>query len=85
MMLDEQLRPSRGPNGEPSATDFLVVDLPEIVEIFAAGFDGLALVTPEVASARVYVNAGSMVSIVAIYGLELIDGSVELIGVEIDL
>jgi hypothetical protein len=31
-MLDLQLRPDRGLNGEPSATDFLVIDLPEILE-----------------------------------------------------
>lgn len=84
VMLDEQLGLARGPNGEPSATDFLVVDLPEIVEIFATRFDSLAMVTPEVPAARVYVNAGSMVSIVAVFGLELTDGSVELIGIEID-
>gem|GEM_PF-6043896 len=27
--LDRQLGSERGPNGEPSATDFLVMDLPE--------------------------------------------------------
>jgi len=29
--LDLQLGGERGPNGEPSATDFLVVDLPAVV------------------------------------------------------
>jgi len=33
--LDLQLGSERGPNGEPSATDFLVVDLPTVVEAFA--------------------------------------------------
>ncbi len=33
--LDDQLTAERGANGEPSATDFLVIDLPAIVEEFA--------------------------------------------------
>ena len=39
--IDAQFRPERGPDGEPSATDFIVVDLPAIVEEFAARFDDL--------------------------------------------
>jgi hypothetical protein len=35
--LDELLPSDRGPNGEPSATDFLVIDLPSIVDTFATG------------------------------------------------
>jgi hypothetical protein len=37
--LDEQLGASRGPNGEPSSTDFLVMELPAVVERFAIDFD----------------------------------------------
>ncbi len=33
--LDNQLPESRGPNGEPSASDFLVIDLPTISDAFA--------------------------------------------------
>ncbi len=39
--LDQRLGTSRGPSGEPSATDFLVVELPAIVEAFATRFDEL--------------------------------------------
>lgn len=52
-MLDSQLRPDRGPNGEPSATDFLVIDLPEIVDAFVVGFDDLPEVIEGLRSARV--------------------------------
>jgi hypothetical protein len=83
-MLDLQLRPDRGPSGEPSATDFLVIDLPEIVEAFAVSFDELPYLIESVRSARVYIGAGALVSGVAVYGIELTDGAVELIGVEID-
>ena len=40
-LLDQQLPAERGPQGEPSATDFLLVDLPPIAERFATSFDEL--------------------------------------------
>jgi hypothetical protein len=33
--LDHQLGSDRGPNGEPSNTDFIVIDLPTVVDEFA--------------------------------------------------
>lgn len=39
--IDEVLPADRGPNGEPSAGDFVANELPAIVERFAAGFDEL--------------------------------------------
>lgn len=39
--LDEQLGSDRGSHGEPSVTDFLVLDLPTIVDRFATDFDAL--------------------------------------------
>lgn len=40
--LDEQLGAARGPDGEPSSTDYLVLELPAVVELFASQFDDLA-------------------------------------------
>lgn len=37
--LDAQLGQARGPNGEPSVTDFLMIDLPTIFDAFAEDFD----------------------------------------------
>jgi hypothetical protein len=36
--LDRQLGAERGPDGEPSANDFQVFELLEIIERFATGF-----------------------------------------------
>lgn len=83
-MLDRRLRPDRGPNGEPSATDFLVIDLPEIVAAIAVGFDDLPEVVEGLPSARVYIGAGALVSGVAVYAVAVADEVVELIGIEID-
>lgn len=54
--LDTQLGAERGPHGEPSATDFLVVEVPAIVEAFAARFDELPEAVEGVPDAR---KAGS--------------------------
>jgi hypothetical protein len=37
--LDRHFGQSRGSNGKPSATDFLVFELPAVVEAFATRFD----------------------------------------------
>jgi hypothetical protein len=37
--LDAILGPERGPEGRPSANDFLTFDLVEILEVFATQFD----------------------------------------------
>jgi hypothetical protein len=82
--LDSQLGAERGPAGEPSATDFIVVDLPTIVERFATQFDDLPEAVEGVAEARVVVGTGEVVRAFVVYGLLLSDGAVELIGVDID-
>jgi hypothetical protein len=39
--LDAQLGDTRGPLGEPSSTDFLVIELPTIVDEFAEEFESI--------------------------------------------
>ncbi len=41
--LERQLRSERGPNGQPSTTDFQAFELLNIVERFRTGFDELPL------------------------------------------
>jgi hypothetical protein len=40
--LDSQLGPTTGLHGEPSSTDYLIIELPAVVERFATDFDSLA-------------------------------------------
>jgi hypothetical protein len=82
--LDRQLGPDRGPHGEPSATDFLVIELPAVVERFATGFETLPEAVEGVAEARMVIGTGRLVRAFAVYGLLMSDDSVELIGIEID-
>lgn len=83
--LDRQLGTNRGNEGEPSATDFLVIDLPVIVERFATDFERLPETVEGVTAARVLVATGRLVRAVAVYGLLAADDSVDLIGIEFDL
>lgn len=58
--LDRQLRPERGPNGEPSTTDFQAFELLDIVERFATGFDDLPPLVPGRSDYRVLVSTAEM-------------------------
>lgn len=82
--LDEQLGSTRGKAGKPSATDFLVLDLPAIVERFATDFEGLPEFVEGFGTARVLVATSQLARAVAVYGVLDADGTIELIGVEID-
>jgi hypothetical protein len=78
--LDATLGTSRGPNGEPSATDFLVFELPAIVERFATDFDALPEIMEGLPRGRMLIVTGLLVRAVAVYGLLQPDDSIELIG-----
>jgi hypothetical protein len=82
--LDRQLGRDRGPHGGPSATDFLVIELPAVVERFATCFETLPEAVEGVAEARMVIGTGRLVRAFAVYGLLMSDNSVELIGIEID-
>lgn len=82
--LDALLGDERGPNGEPTATDFIVMELPTIVERFATDFDGLPELADALPGGRVFIAPTYLVSAVAAYGLLMIDGSIDLIGLTID-
>jgi hypothetical protein len=79
--LDRQLGADRGEHGEP----FLVIDLPAFVDRFATGFEALPEIVEGVPVARVLVATGRLVRAAAVYGLLGPDGSIDLVGVELDL
>jgi len=83
-LLDEQLGAERGPNGEPSATDFLLVDLPPIAERFATDFGELMKPIPERPDYRAVLSVGALVPRVLVTGVLESDGTVNLISVRID-
>jgi hypothetical protein len=83
--LDDQLGLTRGLHGEPSSTDYLIIELPAVVERFATNFDSLAEFVGGVPTARMLVTTGVLVRASVVYGLEVADGGIELIGIMLDL
>jgi len=82
--LDAQLCSERGPKGEPSATDFIALELPTIIETFAERFTELPEVVPGVPAGRMLIAPGVLVHAVVVYGLLSDDDVIDLIGVTID-
>ena len=83
--LDAQLGESRGPNGEPSASDFLLVDLPTLSEVFAEHFEELPTLYPDRDDYRYLVATGLLVRAATITAQLVPDGSIVLFGIDIDL
>ena len=83
--LDAQLPEARGPNGEPSASDFLVIDLPTISAAFAENFDTLPPLYPDRDDYRYLVTTGRLVHAATVVGQLVADGSIVLFGLDVDL
>lgn len=83
--LDAQLGETRGPNGEPSASDFLLIELPTIAETFGERFDELLRLYPERDEYRYLVAGGRLVYAVVVVGQLIDDDAISLFGIEIDL
>ena len=84
-LLDEQLPSERGPLGEASATDFLLVDLPPIAERFATSFDELMTLIPDRPDYRSLLGVGRLVPRILVTGVLNSDDSISLISIRIDL
>ena len=83
--LDAQLGETRGPHEEPSASDFLLIELPTIAETFGERFDELLRLYPERDDYRYLVAGGRLVYAVVVVGQLVDDETISLFGIEIDL
>lgn len=83
--LDNYLGTERGPNGEPSAIDFLRLELLPLIDIIAEQFDDLPEALPGHPEYRVLITTGRLIPNISIMGMLQSDGSVELIQLELDL
>lgn len=78
--LDELLPAERGADGTPSTTDFLLHDLPAVIDLLAE--DYLNQTTPVVDDIRVLITAGVLVPYISIYTVLAHDEAVEVIYLE---
>ncbi len=67
----------------PSRTDFLVFELPSIIDQLADDFEAVTSVASPGSSLRVYVSAGIMVGLLAVYA-RLVNEVVEVVWLSID-
>jgi hypothetical protein len=81
--LDELLPDERGADGSPSATDFLLHELPRIRDLLASDFERNTLPADE-PPVRLYVGAGTLVKSVALYAFFAADDGVDVIWLLID-
>lgn len=81
--LDELLPAERGADGTPSATDFLLHDLPAIIDLLAVDFERRTVPVADDPEIRVLVAAGVLVPFVAVYAVRSADDAVEVIYVEL--
>lgn len=83
--LDRQLPAERTPAGVPSRTDFLLYELPDIMEAFAADFEVLPAIDGAPASARCLAGHGQTVDLYYVAGRLTGDDVVELELLELEL
>lgn len=81
--LDSQLPAERSADGEPSATDFLLYELPRLRDQLASDFDGNTLALPGLAPLRMMIGAGTLVHSVAIYAY--IDANDDVAAIALDI
>jgi hypothetical protein len=82
--LDDLLGDSRGDDGSPSTTDFLVYDLPPVCDLLAEDFEGQTMPFPvDSTDIRAYVGSGVLVSRFALIMTLCADGTVEVLDVEL--
>ena len=80
--LEEVLPSERGPDGTPSITDFIVLDLMGVTDALAEDYEGTTNPVPGLPGYRIFITSGSTVSHLAVY-VRLSGQDVEVIDFEI--
>ena len=82
--LDQLLPAERTSSGVPSATDFLLHDLPAAIDRLADDYENVTLEIEEVPGVRVLIASGHLVERLALYTVLTSDESIEIIYLELD-
>ena len=82
--LDELLPEERTASGEPSTADFLLHEIPPIIDHLAEDFEGTTLTVADVPEVRVLIASGILVTAVAVYAVLAPDDAVEVIYLDLD-
>lgn len=82
--LDDLFPEVRTVEGDPSAADFLLHELPNVIEKLATDFESAAMLTGGEPDVRVLIAAGLLVPYYGVYAALVEDGSVEIFWLDID-
>jgi hypothetical protein len=77
--LDELLSSERSATGTPSATDFLLHEIPPIIDRLAEDYETATTMVPSLPGVRVLVSAGFLVPYMSVYTVVAADGAVEIV------
>jgi hypothetical protein len=83
--LDDQLPEERSASGAPSATDFLLYDLPRLRDALASGYEQSTLPVPDLAPIRVLAGTGTLVAAVALYAFLDARDFVVVVSIDIEM
>ena len=81
--LDDLLPQQRSPEGSPSATDFLLHEMPNIIETLATNFEMATTPSDLEPDVRVLIGSGMLVPLLAVYAAIVDDGGVEIFYLDI--
>lgn len=82
--LDELLPDERTASGVASTADFLLHEIPPLIDVLATDYEAATLDVAGVPDVRVLVATGVLVARLALYVVLADDGAVEIIYLEID-
>ena len=74
----------RSASGAPSTADFLLHEIPPLIDLLAVSYDQITLAVEGVAGVRVLIAAGVLLPYVALYTVLASDGAIEIIYLDID-
>ena len=82
--LDELLPAERSPTGVPSTADFLLHEIPPLIDLLALDYEAATLAVKDVPEVRVLIATGVLVERLALYVVLADDDAIEIIYLEID-
>jgi hypothetical protein len=82
--LDELLPEERSATGIPSTADFLLHEMPPLIDLLALDYEAATLEVKDVPEVRVLIATGVLLAHLALYVVLADDNAVEIIYLEID-
>ena len=82
--LDELLPEERSPSGVASTADFLLHEIPPLIDVLAKDYEASTVEVAGVPDVRVLIATGVLVAHLALYVVLANDDAVEIIYLEID-